>query len=73
MTASRGRPSIYRPILNHIREINGNDWHVVRRHHANRTAPSGLRSRYPEFDFRATPDGSGKFSIEARYIGGEVN
>lgn len=68
MTESRGRPSIYRPILNHIREISGHEWHIVRRGHANRTAPSGLRARYEGFDFRAAPDGHGKFNIEARVL-----
>lgn len=66
MAEARGRPSIYRPILNHVREIGGDQWFVVRRNHKNRTAPSSLRQRYPDFEFRATPDGSGGFSIEAR-------
>lgn len=71
MTETRGRPSVYRPILNRIRDIKGDQWHVVRRHHKNRTAPSGLRKRYPGFDFRATPDGAGSFTIEARVAGRE--
>lgn len=69
MTDSRGRPSLYWPILSKIRYIDGSDWHIVRRGHANRTAPSGLRTRYPDFDFRAVPDGNGRFNIEARYVG----
>lgn len=67
----RGRPSVYLPVLNRIREISGREWHAVRPGHKNRTAPSALRQRYPDFDFRMTPDGHGTFTVEARYIGGE--
>lgn len=67
----RGRPSVYLPILRRIRDIDSSEWHVVRRGHKNRTAPSALRKRYEGFDFRMVPDGHGTFTVEARYIGRE--
>ena len=69
MTDGRGRPSLYQPLLNAIRRVGDGQWHPVREGHANRTAPSSLRQRYSDFDFRAIPDGHGEYTIEARYVG----
>lgn len=68
----RGRPSIYKPLLKRIKDIDKpGEWFDVRQHHANRTAPSQLRKRYPEFDFRAVPDRAhGEFyTIQAAWKG----
>ncbi len=65
-----GRPSIYAPLLRDIRDVeNPGEWFIVRRGHQNRSAPSQLRDRYGAdgFDFRAVPDGKGKFNIEASW------
>lgn len=67
---NRGRPSIYAPILRRIRDIGSvGEWFDVRTGHKNRTAPSQLRQRYPNFDFKATPDGKGTYTIQARWLG----
>jgi hypothetical protein len=69
----RGRPSIYKPILRRIKEVGSvGEWFDVRQHHANRTAPSQLRKRYPEFDFRAVPDEAhNAYTIQAAWLGDE--
>lgn len=61
----RGRPSTYRPLLNRITDA---EWHLMRLGHKNHTAVSALRYRYPGFDFRAVPDGTGTYTIEARRL-----
>lgn len=66
----RGRPSIYKPILKRIKDVgNPGEWFDVRYRHVNRTAPSQLRKRYHEFDFRAIPDDHDSYTIQAAWKG----
>lgn len=66
----RGRPSIYAPLLDGIRATKWvGEWVAVREGHKNRTVVSQLRTRYPEFDFRAVPDETGTWTIEAAWRG----
>lgn len=50
MLSSRGRPPLY---AERIRAVRVEDGWVPVCHQANRTAPSGFRSRYPGYDFRS--------------------
>lgn len=70
MSEQRGRPSIYRPLLDDIRTAGvPGAWSPVRYGHKNRTVVSQLRTRYPEFDFRAVADSEGGWNIHATWRG----
>lgn len=49
----RGRPPVYAQAIEAVRVLDG--W-VDLSEQANRTAPSGYRSRYPAYDFRVVPN-----------------
>ncbi len=68
----RGRPSKYRPMLKRIRDFNEAEpgWYIVDRSQANRSQPTQLRARYPDFDFRCERNEHGRFNLLARYVGG---
>ena len=65
---SPGRPRKYQAILdNGPRE----GWFPITETQANRTAPSGFRSRYASHDFKAERNETGKYTLFARRLGDE--
>jgi hypothetical protein len=70
MITQRGRPPIY---AERIYAITPEDGWVAVCTQANRTAPSGYRTRYPGYDFRCVPidnaaAGTKPFMLEAKKL-----
>lgn len=59
-----GRPRIYQHVIDGIKPEHG--WVTLTEKQKTRTAPSAYRNRYPGYDFRAIPNGSGGFTLQAR-------
>ena len=61
----RGRPSKYRPLLEAIKP--SDDWTVIDDKQKNLSAPSGMRARYPLYQFLCRKREDGLYDLLARH------
>lgn len=62
----KGRPPIYPALLAAVPA--DNLWHPIRYGHKTITAPSGLRKRFPGWDFQMDRDDDGTYTVLARRL-----